>query len=175
MWLQNNILNLRALEPSDLDILYIWENRTDLWIHGNSLTPYSRLALREYIRDTQQTDIYQAKQLRLIIELKADKNVIGCIDIYDFDFHNQRAGIGILIDEKFRNMGYASLTLKLIEEYSFRFLNINQLYAYIASDNLNSIELFERNKYQKSGLLKDWIKQDMEYKDVYIYQLIKNE
>lgn len=174
MFLENELIRLRALEPEDLDILYKWENNSNLWVHGNTLTPYSKLALRNYISETQQTDIFEAKQLRLMIELKQKKIVLGSVDIYDFDFHNSRVGIGILIDEQMRKNGYAEQTLKLIEDYSFNFLHIHQLYAYIATDNENSIRLFEKCRYKKSGLLKNWIRHNNAYKDVSLYQLINN-
>ena len=43
MLLKNSQLSLRAVEPEDLEILYKWENSTELWIHGNTLAPYSKL------------------------------------------------------------------------------------------------------------------------------------
>jgi len=172
MLLQNDSIRLRALEPEDLPILYKWENDTELWIHGNTLTPYSKLALREYISSTQQQDIYQARQLRLMIELKQTNEIIGTVDLYDFDFHNSRTGIGILIDEPYRKSNYAFHTLQIIEQYVFGFLRIKQIYAYIAEDNHNSIRLFEKAGYTQCGLLKDWICCHSVFKNVYVYQLI---
>lgn len=175
MYLENDIIKLRALEPEDLIVLYKWENDTNLWIHGNTLSPYSKLALKEYITHTQQTDIYQAKQLRLMVELKSDNTVIGTVDIYDFDFHHAKAGIGILIDSDHRQANYATLVLQLIQEYAFGFLRIHQLYSYIATDNEKSIILFGKSGYMQSGILKHWIYCSEKYKDVYIYQLIKEK
>ncbi len=172
MLLQNNNIILRALEPEDLDILYKWENNSELWIHGNTLSPYSRLALRQYITEAQQQDIYQAKQLRLMIELKSDRTIVGTIDLYDFDFHNSRVGIGILIDTPYRGKGYGLQVLALIKEYVLSFLHVKQLYAYIATDNETSISLFQKSGYTQSGKLTDWICCNSVYKDVLIYQLI---
>jgi len=172
MLLENDIIRLRALEPEDLPILYEWENDTTLWIHGNTLTPYSKLALRQYISDTQQQDIYQAKQLRLMIEFKETEDVAGTIDLYDFDFHNGRAGIGILIADSFRNKGLASQALNLVHNYAFSFLKIHQLYAYVSVENNYSIRLFEKLGYKQGGLLKEWICCNSIYKNIYIYQLI---
>lgn len=71
--LQDDTILLRALEPEDLDILYEWENDTDLWKYGSSLSPFSRFALRQYLVYAQQ-DIYQTKQLRLMIVLRETTN-----------------------------------------------------------------------------------------------------
>lgn len=174
MLLGNKDIKLRALEPEDLEILYKWENNTSLWIHGNTLSPYSKLALRQYIEDSLSSDIYQAKQLRMMIVAQDDNRVIGTVDLYDFDVRNQKAGIGILIDEKEQNKQYATQAIELITKYCFSFLGIHQLYAFISIENTASIRVFEKCGFEKCGILKDWVRSEKEYLNVYIYQLIKS-
>lgn len=173
MFLNNSTIRLRALEPEDLDLLYKWENQSGIWIHGNTLSPYSRFALRQYINDTQQTDIYEAKQLRLMIDLIEKNLTIGTVDIYDFNVRNNHAGVGILIDEEFRNKHYATQTLDLIKDYAFNFLGLAQLYAYISTENKTSLRLFTNAGYCIAGILKSWTLVNEEYVDVQIVQLIK--
>lgn len=172
--LSNQNITLRAVEPEDLDILYKWENTTALWIHGNTLAPYSKLVLRQYINDTLSMDIYQSKQLRLMIDSIENNTTVGTIDLYDIDAHNRRAGIGILIDEKYRRNGYASQALTLVADYAFRFLYLHQLYAYIAANNVKSIDLFTKAGYQQIGTLKEWIQRDEALEDVQLFQLLNN-
>ncbi|GAB6011091.1 GNAT family N-acetyltransferase [Viscerimonas tarda] len=173
MFLENELLKLRPLEPEDLDILYKWENDSSLWIHGHTLSPYSKLALRQYITNSIDQDIYQNNQLRLMIDLKKEAATIGTIDLYDLDVRNLRAGIGILIDEAFREEDYACQSLRIIKEYAFSFLHIHQLYAYISSKNKPSAGLFQKSGFKKCGTLKDWVYQENDYADVDVYQLIK--
>ncbi|MFV0468983.1 MAG: GNAT family N-acetyltransferase [Dysgonomonas sp.] len=172
MHLESEHIKLRAIEPEDLETLYEWENDTSLWIHGNTLAPYSKLALREYINNTLSQDLFQSKQLRLMICLKSDRTVIGTIDLYDIDLFNSRSGIGILIDKNFRNKNYASEVLKIIQDYTFNFLNLHSLYSYIACENKISIQLFQNAGYVEVGLLKDWIVASGGiHQDVFIFQL----
>lgn len=175
MLLKNNQITLRAVEPEDLDILYSWENETTLWIHGNTLAPYSKLVLRQYINDALEMDIYQSKQLRLMIDLVDEKKTVGTIDLYDIDAHNCRAGIGILIDQDYRQQGIASQALALTKEYAFDFLYLHQLYAYISVSNLNSIKLFEKSGYEEVGILKDWVQRGESFEDVQLSQLINSK
>ena len=42
-------IQLRALEPSDLDFLYDLENDQCLWTVSNTLVPFSKYTLKEYI------------------------------------------------------------------------------------------------------------------------------
>lgn len=169
--LENDEILLRALEPEDLDILYEWENDTELWKYGATLAPYSRFALRQYISDAQQ-DIYQTKQLRLMIELKETKKAIGTIDLYDFDAHNKRAGVGILIDKTHRLLGYGAQALSLIETYGFGFLKLKQLYAFVPVKNQRSVNLFQKVGYVTSGTLESWLSVQQSFEDVLILQLI---
>jgi len=67
--LENEKLRLRAVEPQDLDRLYVWENNPALWIVGNTRQPYSKYALKQYILQSDK-DIYESRQLRLMMEIK---------------------------------------------------------------------------------------------------------
>lgn len=174
MLLKNSQISLRAVEPEDLEILYKWENSTELWVHGNTLAPYSKLVLREYINNAIETDIYQSKQLRLMIDLidKDGDMTIGTIDLYDIDPHNRRAGIGILIDETHRKKQYATQALELTRDYAFNFLRLHQIYAYISLSNTKSISLFEKADFKHVGILKDWVQRGERFEDVQLCQLI---
>ena len=57
---------LRALEPDDLDFVYQVENNTSIWHLSHTQTPYSRFLIKQYLENAHQ-DIYEAKQLRLVI------------------------------------------------------------------------------------------------------------
>lgn len=168
--LQNEHIRLRALEPEDLGLLYRWENDASLWSVGNSLAPYSQYVLRQYIAESSR-DIYELKQLRLIIEVNETQQAIGLIDIFDFDPHNQRAGTGILLDPGYQGNGRATDALALLIEYAFSFLKLHQLYAHIPTDNEPSKALYTRCGFKESGILKDWIVTEMAYQDVLIMQL----
>lgn len=176
MLLQNSQIKLRAVEPEDLEVLYKWENSTALWMHGNTLAPYSKLILRQYINDALEMDLFQSKQLRLMICLTdSEETTIGTIDLYDIDAHNRRAGIGILIDESYREKGYATQALELMAEYTFEFLYLHQLYAYISVSNRKSINLFKKASYTEVGILKDWVQRAESFEDVLLLQLFNNK
>ena len=89
--LNDGVVALRAIEPTDLDVLTSWENDTSLWELGCTLAPYSRKRLWDYI-ENYQPDIYIARQLRLVAVDLASGTPVGTLDFYDFDPHNRRAG-----------------------------------------------------------------------------------
>lgn len=170
-FLENNTISLRAPEPEDLELLYKWENDTDIWKYSTAISPYSKFMLKQYIADAQ-TDIFLSKQLRFMIVLKKTNIVVGTIDLYDFDAINLRCGVGIYIDPQHRRKKLATQALTVLQNYVFNFLKINQLYAVIPEKNSPSLQLFQNSGFSKSGVLKQWISTQDAYEDGIIVQKI---
>ena len=112
-------VRLRALEPEDLDFLYTTENDTNFWKVSNTQVPFSKFLLKQYIENSYQ-DIYEVKQLRLIIEEIKNNKAIGTIDLFDFNPQHKRAGIGVLIHERYQKFGFANEALALLIPYCFK-------------------------------------------------------
>jgi len=173
--LKGKNIYLRALEPNDLEFVYAMENDQNIWEVSNTQTPYSRFLVRQYLENAQQ-DIYEAKQLRLAICQDEDFPAIGLIDLFEFDPKNNKAGVGIVIqqdDNRKQNIG--SEALELLIKYSFYNLNLHQLYANISIENEASIALFTKFGFEKTGIKKDWILLNGQYQDEAIFQLINKQ
>ena len=168
--LENERIKLRAPEMDDLNVLYQWENDTSLWAWGSTYTPYSQHQLVQYIMS--ESDIYESRQLRLMIEKKQEKTAIGMIDLYDFEPHHKRAAVGIMIDRDYQRKGLAGEALSLLCDYSFSFLKVHQLYAFIPIKNEPSMRLFLRSGFRETALLHDWILTVNGYENVVIVSLI---
>lgn len=164
---------LRALEPEDLDFIHTIENDESIWEISNTQTPYSRYLIKQYLEHAHK-DIYEVKQLRLVIS-NYKNSVLGLIDLFDFDFKNKRAGVGILIKDKInRDKGYGQEALELLINYSFSHLALHQLYCNISEENKASVKLFTNNGFQQIGLKKDWNYVSGSFKNEYLFQLINN-
>jgi diamine N-acetyltransferase len=172
MTLNNKKINLRALEPEDLEFLYTIENNESFWEISHTQTPFSNYILRKYLENAH-LDIFEAKQLRLLIEEKSTRKRIGMIDLFDFNPQHKRAGIGILIHPHFQQNGFASEALSVLINYAFTHLGLHQLYANITTDNSKSISLFTKHKFENVGIKKDWILSEGKFKDETLFQLIK--
>lgn len=172
-FLRNKVLILRGLEPEDLDFLYSCENNPEVWHLSNTLAPYSKFVLKQYLENSHH-DIYTNKQLRLIIaKTETPEKAIGAIDLFDFDPFHQRAGIGILIHNvEERGKGYAEIALNLLIDYSFNYLKLHQLFCHIATDNLVSIKLFAKCGFTHCGTRKEWLNQSNGWLDELMYQKV---
>jgi diamine N-acetyltransferase len=169
--LKGKNIYLRALEPEDLDFIHTIENDESLWELSNTITPYSKFLIKQYLEHSHK-DIFEVKQLRLVISSYSDKP-LGMIDLFDFDFKNGRAGVGILVKESIdRKLGYGSEALQLLINYSFTHLGLHQLYCNISEENEASINLFSSKGFHKIGLKKDWNYVNGNFKNEYLFQLL---
>ena len=171
--LENKIVKLRAIEPEDLDLLYKWENNSRWWDVGNTRQPYSRFVLKQYILNSDK-DIYETHQLRLMIVSTTTNEIVGTVDLFDFDIHHSRIALGLFVDEHFQGKGFAKASLQLVEEYVFDFLKINQLYCHIAESNQASRNMFEQQNYETNGVLKNWIKTGSGFENIIVFQQFKD-
>ena len=151
MLFQGKKILLRSVQPSDADVLYKWENDRSNWQVSGTKKPFTKKEIKEFIAN--QNDIYLDKQLRMMLCIKSplkkgDKGVVGCIDLFDFNEPKLKAGIGILIDKKYRKKGYASDALAMLITYSFEILNLKELHCSIAEENKASIKLFQKHKFK---------------------------
>lgn len=171
MFLVGKHIKLRALEPEDLEFLYSMENNSLFWEVSHTQAPFSKYVLRQYLENSH-LDLYEAKQLRLMITEKETEVRIGMIDLFDFNPQHQRAGVGIAIHSESQKKGYATEALELLIAYCFKHLNLHQLYVNITPDNTKSIALFTKFGFVNVGTKKDWLLIEGTYKDELIFQLI---
>ena len=169
----NERVILRAVEPDDIDFIYQLENDPENWHVSNTIVPFSRFAVEQYVLSSNQ-DIFALKQLRLIIIANdsPEQKLIGAIDLFDFDPIHKRAGIGIIIISEEQRKGYATATLKLIIDYCFNTLALHQIYCNVTADNKPSLDLFQKLGFVSCGVKSDWIFQNNGWKDEHILQLL---
>lgn len=165
MFLSSDNTYLRALEPADLDFLYTLENDTSVWKIGNTVTPFSKFVLEQYL-DNAALDIYTVKQLRLVMCNHSHKT-IGAIDLYDFDPLHRRTGVGIVVAAPYRGKGYAAEALQLLLQYCRHILQLHQVYCSVTATNTFSLQLFTKAGFTETGLRKEWLrKPDGSWEDV---------
>jgi diamine N-acetyltransferase len=171
MLLKGEKVYLRALEPSDAQLIYNWENNPSIWRISNTLYPFSQHLIEQYVNSAQ--DIFLTKQLRFVICLTKDHTPLGTIDLFDYEPFHRRAGVGIIIaEEEFRQKGLAWEALSLLIDYSFDVLLLHQLYCNIEADNESSLSLFTSKDFKIVGLKKDWNLTSEGFKDEFLLQLI---
>ena len=139
---------LRTLESADLDFLLNLENDRTLWKVSGTTKPFSEKEIINYISHAKQ-DIAISEQFRFVIDM--DGIAIGCIDLYEYNWIKQTAGVGIVILKKYRRKGFAKQALESLINYAWTKLRLKQLHTGIFSDNKSSLSLFKSVGFQKVG------------------------
>jgi diamine N-acetyltransferase len=153
--LRSENIFLRSVETSDATKLMLWENNPAHWKVTDTEIPFSMSSIFQLIEQQQQ--FRTSGQLRLMICLTTSEEAIGAIDLYDADFKNGNAAVGILVGEfTERQKGYARESLNLLIEYATEVLALHNLHCSIQADNKESIRLFEGVGFQKIGIRKEW-------------------
>lgn len=173
MFIKNDMVSLRMAEPNDADNIYRWENDMQVWRDSETRVPFSKHQIEQFL--LTNNDLVSEKQLRFVVEDAKLGTSVGCIDIYDYDEFNLRAGIGILIDENFRSKGYAKNAIRLLLDYCFNTLLLNQIYTLVLATNISSLFLFESLGFERCGVRKQWYRTSEGYIDQVEYQYINKK
>ncbi|MCQ2289510.1 MAG: GNAT family N-acetyltransferase [Muribaculaceae bacterium] len=167
--MHNSTIALRPLEPTDLDVLYKWENDAALWAVSDTVAPYSRRVLWEYL-ENNTNDIYATRALRLMIVNTDTGEPLGTVDFLNFDPFNNRAELGLLIAAEHRGKGLGRMAIDLMCDYARNHIGLKQLYIYVDTENKVCLKLFGDYGFEQAGLLKSWVKRGTTYHDTVILQ-----
>lgn len=162
-------VQLRAMEPTDIDLIYKVENDVTVWKDSNTNSYYSKFFIRDFI-ERSTGDIYTDKQVRLIA-MNADNIPVAVVDIQDFSPSNLRAEVGLVVLKEYRGMGYGTACVQQLIDYARGILHLHQLYVYINKENTGSICLFRSMGFQTCGTLHDWLFNGSSYHDVELLQV----
>ena len=167
--LKNSKLRLRAVEPEDLDLMYLIENDTELWCCGQTTVPFSHYTLKQYIAESNN-DIFQDRQLRLVIE-KTDGVSVGFVDLQNYVPQHHRVEVGIVVVPEQQRQGIATEALHLLAKYVSTHLGIHQLYSLVPEGNAASVALFQKCGYKKTATLQEWLNTPSGWQSVIVFQL----
>ncbi len=86
------------------------------------------------------------------IVLKDSDKLIGNCSLEDMDLIHRNAVLGIFIgDEEERGKGYGKEAIKLLLEYGFNNLNLNNIMLNVYSFNTRAIKVYESLGFKKCG------------------------
>ncbi|MCI5776798.1 MAG: GNAT family N-acetyltransferase [Bacteroidales bacterium] len=157
-------IRLRALEPSDAQTLFEWENDPVTWDAGSRRWPISLADIKALIEHSD-LDIWHTRQVRFMIERTDNGETVGCVDIFDFDPLNMHCSVGVLVKHDARRQGFAREAIRQVCTFARETLLANAILATAAADNDASIALFTSAGFSECGRLKGWIRRQMNFVD----------
>ena len=110
------------------------------------------------------------------IVLLAGDVLIGHVSIHDIDSLNRNAFLGIFIgDEENRNKGYGAEAIRLVLNYGFKTLNLNNIALSVHADHAGAIACYQKVGFREAGRRREWIFKEGKYIDKLYMDLLARE
>jgi [ribosomal protein S5]-alanine N-acetyltransferase len=110
------------------------------------------------------------------IERKADGELIGEIDLYDFDNATENCEVSYSIGYQWWNQGYGTEALRAVVDFGFRYMNIHKIAAAHNTDNPASGKVIGKAGMEQEGTIRHMIRNAKgQYKDCAIYGLLQED
>jgi|GEM_PF-1267631 len=142
---------IRPLKKTDIDFLLQIENNPIYMEFGTSHAPFSKTFLKNFISHST-TSLLESGQFRYVLE--NEHQLVGFLDLFDFDETSLTASVGILISLPFRRKLLAYEALQKIELMAASQWGLKYLLAHVAIDNKPSLQLFKKLHYKNLGTKK---------------------
>lgn len=171
---------LSPLETSAAEKVAEWLN--DLKVQMNFDAVYNLTAEEEtyYIPEARKVS-----RIFGIVEIKTGK-LIGVTGLHEIDHVSRHAMLGIYIgDSDYRNNGYGTEAVKLILDFGFNMLNLNNIALFVIEFNKRAVKVYEKCGFKHAGVKRkskifgdekyDMLMMDIlydEFKSVYVKKVL---
>src|SRR5215212_6667809 len=115
------------------------------------------------------------KVITFVIEyknmLESKVLLVGIIGIKDIDYVNKKANIGYWIGTQYQGKGTATECIKLVFNYAFDILKLEEISSYVFPGNNPSIRVLEKNVFVKTNEVNEYHPLSNRYRKSLIYTL----
>jgi [ribosomal protein S5]-alanine N-acetyltransferase len=161
-------MNLRRLEPKDLEDTFRWRNYFSLWKWCRQNGPLHRSKHLEWFE-------WQAKEPSVSMFAICDgEDLMGVCGLTSIDHINARAEFSCYIAPHHQKKGNAEKALHVLFTYGFDYLNLNSIWGETFDDN-PAAKLFTKLGMKLEGTRRGFYFRDGKYIDAHLYSLLRSE
>lgn len=162
---------LSPRSTEDYEIFTEWMNDFETTDYiGRSGQLQSISAEKEYLEKSSNP-----KSTFVIVTLNEDK-MIGTVGLEKFDDINRTATLGIFIgDKNYRSKGYGTEAVRLILEYGFKYLNLQNIKLDLMEFNERALKCYQKCGFKEYGRRRKCIYIDGEYYDSIAMDILAEE
>jgi len=160
--LEGKNVNLKIVEKEDMALIVEWLNNPEVFGEYNPLIQYSGAKLGQWY------DQLSAEGKLFFVE-KKDGTKIGEIH----QLKDMEIGYGVLPSE--RGKGYCTEAVTIMVDFLFLSKEIVRIYALPNVGNLASQKVLEKVGFKKEGVLRKSLFIRGEWRDRYLYSILREE
>ncbi|KAB8135733.1 GNAT family N-acetyltransferase [Gracilibacillus oryzae] len=170
--LETDRLILREITKSDAEgIFSCFSNESVIRYYGQDRLETIEQA--ESFVDFFAKNFKEKRGIRWGMERKGEKGLIGTIGFNGWSPKHKRAEIGYEIHPDHWRKGYTLEAVLRVTEYGFETLELNRIGAVVFINNQASNNLLTKAGFQKEGILRDYMCQNGESHDTYVYSILR--
>jgi RimJ/RimL family protein N-acetyltransferase len=113
--------------------------------------------------------------IHLAIESREQSAVIGWTGFVSIDAQRQTGIFGYLLSRAWWGQGYATEAARGLINWGFTNLNLHRVVAECSVENLPSIKILEKLGMRREAHFRKNIMKDGQWRDTYLYALLKEE
>lgn len=124
------------------------------WMNDIEVTRYLGQAARCYSLESERKALEKlvSEGYNFAVVLKEEERLIGNASIFDVNHLHQRAEIGLFIGEaKDRGKGYGQEIVRLLVDFGFKYLNLNNIMLKVISGNTAAINAYKKCGFKEFG------------------------
>ena len=130
------------------------------WMKDNETTQFIKKAKRDISLDDlysfANSMILSKKDYFFAIVIKKNFHHIGNVRLGPIDFKSMKSGFGILIgDKNFHKLGIGTDVMELIKDFSFNYLQLNQLCFHSVKSYVAAKKLYSKTGFKCLGELEE--------------------
>jgi RimJ/RimL family protein N-acetyltransferase len=173
--LRDEAIELRALEPQDVDATIQWRNDPEIRDQILSFRfPVSHVMEARFIERAIAGD-GNTQCVAGVVDL-TDRALCGLVYLRDIDWISRHAAFGLMIGRRDkRGRGFGRRALRLMLHHGFNVLNLERVYLYVAEYNLRARKLYSAAGFTHEGTLRRHVALDGRYYELLVMGMLRNE
>lgn len=168
------MINLRALNRSDIDQTLKWHNSDDI-VKNYLGHPFP---INKEMEELWYDNILTSNLPTTVfgIEHQNDQLLIGITVLKNINLINRSGEMAIYIGEKeYKGKGLSKIATRKTLQFGFKQLNLNRISLKVLEHNNVAQSLYEKIGFHKEGELRQSIFKDGTYLNECVYSILKSE
>ncbi|MFD2044950.1 GNAT family N-acetyltransferase [Ornithinibacillus salinisoli] len=174
--IETDRLILRKLELKDAQ--NIFDNwLSDKRVADNRISPAHKKVSETMERVAKIVSEYDSKECCYWgIVQKGNRELIGEIDLYNFDIATNNCEVSYSLGYNWWNHGYGTEALRVVVEFAFKHMNIHKISAAHNVDNPASGKIMRKVGMQQEGVIRHMIRNAKnQYKDCVVCGILQED
>ena len=144
---------LGSFLEDDFKVIHNWQNSIiDARLTMGYRFPVSDITSKKWLKERLKKLEKFPEKIYWAIRTKNNERLIGFVTLFNIDYLNKNAEIGIYLASD-RSKGFGKSSLKKCFEIGFNDLNLHKIYAKIVSDNISATSAFTAIGFKEEAIL----------------------